>query len=501
MKKRLLKNTVSSLLLQIITIICGLILPRMILKFYGSQINGLVNSITQFLSIISFLELGIGAVVQSSLYKPLAENDYVLQSQIYVSAQRFFTKLAQILLLYVIILVFIYPLISGKKFGFFFTAVLIIALSINSFAQYYFGIVNSLLLTADQKGYIQYNLQIITLLINTILSVVFICLGCSIQFVKISTSVIYLSRPIFLAWYVRKNYRINKKIVYKTEPIKQKWNGIAQHVAAIVLDGTDTIVLTIFSNLQSVSIYSVYYLVVSGIKQLFNSVTSGFQSVLGDLYARREEKKLLEFFSWVEWIIHTSTVFVMGCTICLITPFVLVYTNGIHDANYNQPLFGYLLVLAYAFYCLRLPYHMMIRASGRYKETQNNYIYTAVLNFVISTLLVKEMGLIGVAIGTLIAMVSQVIGLAKYNEKHILKCSLKRFVKQMIIDSITMAIGIFCSSLIDLRCNTINLWILMALKVAFIWAIIIGVINLIVYPSYTKNIVRKKKNNNSNLSE
>lgn len=494
MKKKLLKNTVSSLLLQIITIICGLILPRMILKFYGSEVNGLVNSITQFLSIISFLELGIGAVVQSSLYKPLADNDFVLQSQIYVSAQRFFAKLAQILLLYVVVLIFIYPVISGKKFGFIYTAVLIVALSINSFAQYYFGIVNSLLLTADQKGYIQYNLQIITLLINTILSVVFIYLGCSIQFVKISTSIIYLSRPIILNLYVSKNYKIDKKIKYKTEPIKQKWNGIAQHVAAIVLDGTDTIVLTIFSDLQNVSIYSVYYLVVSGIKQLFNSVTSGLQSVLGDLYARKEEKKLLSFFSWVEWIIHTSTVFVMGCTICLITPFVLVYTNGIHDANYNQPLFGYLLVLAYAFYCLRLPYHMMIRASGKYKETQNNYIYTAVLNFVISMLLVKQMGLIGVAIGTLIAMASQVIGLARYNAKYIFKCSLKRFIKQMFIDLITMAAGILLSSLLNLKGNSFDLWFYMALKVVGIWGIVILGINLIVYPSYMKSILTKRKN-------
>ena len=75
-KRRLFYNTISSLIFQLTTIICGFILPRLILTAFGSEVNGLVNSIIQFLGIISFLELGVGAVVQSTLYKPLAEKNY-----------------------------------------------------------------------------------------------------------------------------------------------------------------------------------------------------------------------------------------------------------------------------------------------------------------------------------------------------------------------------------------------------------------------------------------
>ena len=64
-KKKLIYNTVSSLIYQIVTIVCGFILPRVILNYYGSEVNGLVNSITQFLQIIAFLDLGIGAVVKN----------------------------------------------------------------------------------------------------------------------------------------------------------------------------------------------------------------------------------------------------------------------------------------------------------------------------------------------------------------------------------------------------------------------------------------------------
>ena len=104
-EKRLFYNTISSLVFQVTTIICGFILPRLILNAFGSEVNGLVNSITQFLGVISFLELGVGAVVQSALYKPLAEKNQEDVSKIISSANKFFTRLGQILLIYVIALV------------------------------------------------------------------------------------------------------------------------------------------------------------------------------------------------------------------------------------------------------------------------------------------------------------------------------------------------------------------------------------------------------------
>lgn len=56
-KKRLLLNTTTALLHQIITVVCGFILPRLLLSYFGSQVNGLVSSISQFLAFISFADL------------------------------------------------------------------------------------------------------------------------------------------------------------------------------------------------------------------------------------------------------------------------------------------------------------------------------------------------------------------------------------------------------------------------------------------------------------
>lgn len=489
--KKLALNTTTSFVLQVITIICGFILPRLILANFGSNVYGLVNSITQFLSIIAFLELGVGAVVQSSLFQPLAEKDTIQVSKICVSANRFFRKLALILLAYVLFLIVVYPVVINNKFDYIYTATLIGAISISSFAQYYFGVVDALLLTADQRGYIQNLAQIITLILNTIACVVLIVCGSNIQIVKLTTSLIYLLRPIYLRWYINRKYNIDRKISYTKEPISQKWNGVAQHVAAVVLDNTDVVVLTLFSTLPNVSIYSVYFLVVNGVKTLFTSMTKGIGALFGELWARKELDELKRVFEWSEWAIHTGVVFVFGCTASLIVPFVQVYTLGVDDADYVVPAFALLITIANGLHCLRLPYNLMILAGGHYKQTQSNYIIAACLNIIISISTVYYFGLIGVAIGTVMAMLYQTVWMAYYDLKNFVNFPLKLFYKHLIVDCISFVIAfLICNQFSFTNISWLG-WILFALRVVIIWLVLGVFINLLFYPLFIKRCIKK----------
>ena len=88
------KNAVSALMLQLATMVQGLILPRLILTYFGSEVNGLVSSVTQFLGFISLLEGGLGAVVLAELYRPIEEWDDKKISRILEACQAFFNHLA-----------------------------------------------------------------------------------------------------------------------------------------------------------------------------------------------------------------------------------------------------------------------------------------------------------------------------------------------------------------------------------------------------------------------
>lgn len=461
-------NTVASIAQQLITIICGFILPRFILQHYGTDVNGLVSSITQFLGFISFMQLGVGAVVQSALYKPLAEKNDAEISKVFSSAERFFKRIALIFLIYIAVLCFIYPRVIGNGFDYFFVDSLIVIIAINLFVQYYFGLANQMLLNADQKAYIPLFCQAIVLVLNTIGCVLLMSNGASIQMVKLTTSLLYIVTPLIMMFYVRKEYNIDRHIKYQEEPIKQKWNGFAQHLSSVIMDNTDVIILTFFAKLSDVSIYYVYHLVVYGMRQLITSLTVGIQSMFGNMLALGEKEELQKTFSKVEFLFHAAITFVYTCVIVLIVPFVMVYTKGIEDANYNVPLFGFLITVAFAVYCYRLPYYTIIKAAGHYKQTQNSALIEMIINIVVSVVLVIKFGLIGVAVGTLFAVVYRTIYFIVYLSKNILYRKVYFFVKNVLMDAVVICCTVLFTRGIVLGEYTYAAWFGYALKVAII---------------------------------
>ncbi|HFR3806101.1 TPA: sugar isomerase, partial [Streptococcus suis] len=201
--KQLSLNILISILNQLVIIVCGFILPRVLLESFGSTVNGLVTSIRQFLNFITFLEMGIGVVISSSLYEPLFKQDTEKVSAIIVSSKRFFNKLVLYFTFFLVVLVFTYPFFV-VEFNFIYVSILMVILSLNLYSQYYFGIVNQLLLTADQKNYIPQGLSMVTVILNTLATAVIVNYSKNVHVVFLSTSFIYLARPLVMDIYVRK---------------------------------------------------------------------------------------------------------------------------------------------------------------------------------------------------------------------------------------------------------------------------------------------------------
>lgn len=490
MKNKLTYNTITSLVLQIVTVVSGFIMPRLFLSHYGTEINGVVQSVTQFLGIINLAEMGIGQVIHSALYHPLATNNNVLISKIVVSGQRFYKKIATILLFYVGALILVYPLLIDRSLDWIFTTTLILCMSVSLFSQYLLGNNDRTLLSADQKSYILNTVQIILTFVNILVTIILIKNGFSIQFVKLASSIIFLIKPILGRIYINKKYAIDRKIKYDDEPIKGKWSGSAQFFMAFVLDGTDNIVLTLFSTLQNVSIYSVYFMVVSGIRTLHQSLTAGLQSYVGNLWALQNKDKIESTFSFMEFGLHSMNVFLFGCTAILIVPFVKVYTFGIGDANYSQPTFAVLLTLAYMAACLKTTYNIVILAAGHFRQTQICHIVAAILNISISIICVSWLGLAGIAIGTLAAMTYQMIWMGIYVSKHLLKHSILRLFKRIAVDTVCICIIFISAARINLPSLNYGSWMCMAIKVSLIALLDVSIVSFVFYPKECKSVFK-----------
>ena len=180
----------------------------------------------------------------------------------------------------------------------------------------------------------------------------------------------------------------------------------------------------------------------------------------------------------------------------MIVPFVSAYTNGISDANYIQYSFGGVLVLGEFVWAIRQPYNELIKAAGHFKQTRRGSWIEALLNIVLSVLLVYKIGLVGIAIGTLIAMIYRTTEFIYYTNRYILKQSISNSFKKILLILFEVLIALFLFRKVPL-CITYMEWIKNAV-IVFVYTISITIIlNLLFHKKDILNLVNVLKQKGS----
>lgn len=485
-------NVICSLLQQLVVTICGFILPRLIINVFGSEVNGLISSLTQFLSYISLLEGGLTGVVAANLYKPLASGDNVLLSRVVKTASSFYKKIAFLFFCYTVLVAFVYPLIVKTHFSFSYICTFTFILSINFIVQYLFAITWKTLLVADKKGYFVSLTYIFVVILNTCISCVIIHFYKNIRFVKFISATIYLIQPVAYHLFVKKHYKIIKDVDADNALLSQRWDGFAINIAAFIHNNTDVIVLTLMASLSDVSVYTVYLLVVNGLKSIVMSVSNAIVPSVGIAYAKGNNDELNRAFDKYELVILYLSFFLFSVGGICITSFVKLYTSGITDYNYNQPVFGWLLVVSELIYCVKEPYLMLAYSANKFKDFKFAAYTEAVINICLSIVFVKFLGIIGVAIGTLVAMTFRTVYQILYLHHHILERSIIRLFKGILFYTIGMIIIIYISSFFFLEPdNTILGWILYAVKNSILALTILGIISIFIYKINQRKVIKK----------
>ena len=493
--KKALTNIISSLILQLVTIVCSLIVPRLIISNFGSNVNGLVVSITQFLAYITLLESGFGVVIKSVLYKPIANKNKDEIERILKKSEKIFRIISYIFIVYIVILCIILPTVLTNEFDNLFTISLIVIISISTFAEYFFGMTYKLYLQAEQKTYITSIIQMGALVLRTILIIILIKFGANIQTVKLVSALVFILKPTLQSIYVKKKYNINLKNVKADYKIEQKWDGLMQHIAYVVNNNTDVIILTLCKNIAEVSVYSVYNMIGTGLRNLVRAFTGGVDASFGDMIAREEHKNLNKSFKVYEVYYYTITSIAFILSLSLIIPFVEIYTKGIQDINYIRPTFAYIIIIARFLEIIRVPYNDLIKVAGHFKQTRVGAGIEAVVNFVISIILVFNFGLVGIAIGTLVAMSIRTIELMYYTSKHILKRSIWYTFRILPIITIEVLISIGIINVMPkIEVTNYLTFVLQAGIMAIIATLVVCISNYIFYKESLKNMIKLAKN-------
>lgn len=484
-------NIFFAILLQAVTFFRGLILPRIIIPAYGSDVNGLISSITQFLSYISLLEAGVGSIFRTSLYKPLASGDMDGVSGIINEQKRFYRRIGVAFVFYVIALCFVYPLIAKTQIDKLYIVTCILILSVSTFAEYFFSLPYTSLLSADQRIRVSYIVSIVYTLVNICVSLFWVTLKADIRLIYLSMCIIGLLRPLFFTLYVKKHYALNKKAACNKSALSQRWNGMVHHFAFYIHSNTDSTILTLFISTATVSVYNVYSAIILGVQGVIVSISNGIAAGLGNLLAINDRERINRTVDFYELVQGGCTTVLYSVTALLLIPFIRIYTADMTDMNYIHPTFGYILIAAEAIYCFRCIYSTVSTSANKFKETQLGAILECATNLVVSLILVlaTKIEIVGVAIGTAVAMLVRYIFEVWFLSKNVINRSVMKSVKMLTVSIAVSGLSVAICNLIFNYDEVIAFgdWIVYAA----LTLLAVGFISIIGYTAFYRKTVKE----------
>lgn len=482
--KKFILNSMSSAFSQVIVMLSGFIIPNLMIRTYGSEINGLVSSINQMIGYISLVEAGLSGAAIYSLYKPLANNDIKEINGIVSAARKFYLQAGYIFSILVLILAFTYAqLKSSEILSYFDMLFLTIILGMNGCVDFFILSRYRVILTADQKTYLISIIGIIQMLIR----IVIIIFGTSIKMDVILLYLLSLTsviiKVIILTFYCKKRYKfLNFNEQPNIKALDRRYDVIYQQILGMIQTGAPVVIATLVLDLFSVSIYSIYNMIMSGINGILGIFISGLPAAFGEVIAKKEKSLLKEATSQFEVMYYFLLINIYGITFATILPFIKIYTRNFIDVNYILPVFAFVIVLNGLLYNIKTPQSMLIISAGMYKETRWRVTIQGLIIVIGGFAFSFLGGLTGIMVASCISNLYRTIDLIYFVPKYITHLSYKISLFRMM--RVFLGILIINTPLYFFKIELVSYvdWFFYVCVLG-IWSLLISVILTVIFDS------------------
>lgn len=447
--KKVSRNFIFGIFGQAITLILGIIIPRLFIVSFGSEVNGFINSMNQVFTYVALLEAGVGGASLQALYLPVGTNNKDKINGILSATNYFYNRTGILYILAVVVLSVIYPMIVESELSWSLMATLVLLSGLSGAIPYFFQAKYKLLLRAEGKDYVISVLTTFTSIMLSSSKLTLLLLGFNVIIVQSVYLIINLLVSLIYIIYIKRNYKwLDLKVVPDTQSILQKNSVIVHQISTLIFNNTDILILTFCCDLSTVSIYVLYRNLIAMISTLLNIFLNSVNFKLGQTFHDRE--KFLNLFDIYETF-HIALTFSL-CTIAYvcITPFMKLYTAGM-DANYIMPYLPLLMIILEILNYGRMPSLNLTTYAGHFKQTQWRAVLEATINLISSLILVNFMGIYGVVLGTIIALLYRTNDMIIYGNKKILNRSPVHEYKIWLINIILSVITVFIFNLLKLQ--------------------------------------------------
>ncbi|MGN0870710.1 MAG: sugar isomerase [Victivallales bacterium] len=387
-----------------------------------------------------------------SLYKPIAEKNHTAINRILAATHRLYTRTGWIYLGLVVLLSILYPFFANTGFLSKFSVFAVILLAgIPSAVSFFIQGKYRILLGATGEGYILTNIATVGFVASSFFKVgILLCHGGLVA-IQVSCFLVGLLQMGYIVLYIRRHYRwIDLKVVPDFDSVAQRKAVLVHQISGLIFNNTDMLILTFMTSLKTVSVYTMYAMIYGMVKAFAYTISEGFGYSLGQAFHEREH--FLRLFNVYE-VYNISIMFSMFCIgSVLILPFLKLYTAGVTDINYIDWKLSMLFVVFYLLHNGRCSSGAVIGIAQKFNDTKWRSILESAINITASLVLTYFLGIYGVLLGTIIALLYRTNDMIIY-ASGILKRSCWITYRRWSLNLFLFAVILLFFHWFDLKCN------------------------------------------------
>lgn len=487
--KKGIYNIIFGLVSQITTVLIGIILPKLIVQQYGSEVNGLLSSVGQIYVYLALFEAGVGTATMQALYKPIAQENHDGVNGILAATNTYFKKTGVLYGITLAACALIYPVFVRSDISYLNIVWIIVLAGAGSVLNYLFYGKYRIFLEASGNSYIVNNVVTASYLIISIGKIVLISNGVSILFVQSMQLLYYILQMLGICFFTKKKYGwISVKGERDYKAISQKNSVMVHQISSLIFANTDVLILTFFSGLKLVSVYTMYNYLFSTLMTLILTVVNSIIYVLGRVYFESREKYLRYHEAFQVLYLGIGSILFSVLYVCVI-PFMRLYMAGVTDANYIDPLLPVFFLAMQFLNIMRGPENNLINIAGHFSKTQNRAIIEMSINLIASIICVTIWGIYGVLLGTICALLYRSNDIVIYANHKILERSALPSYKRIVVNLCgCVAVVLFYRGITFIPKDYLNL-IVYAVKNGIVIAAFFIVINVLADLKNVKSVI------------
>jgi len=402
-----IKNIIVNVGSQLFSILLSFLCRTIFIRTLGEAYLGISGLFSNILTLLSLAELGVGTAIIFSMYKPLAQNDRKKIGALMGLYKRAYHTIGLIVGAAGLAFTPFYPHFIKNDPGIPDLTVIYLLYIFNTVITYFFSYKQSIIV-ADQKNYIctlyQYgfcilqNIIQIAILFLTRNFILYLC----VQIVFSFFTNFFLAHKADKMYPYLKRYEMEKLSRDDKASIIKNIRAMFMHrIGSTVVNGTDILLISSFSGIVSVGIYSNYYLITTTLRGLTSQIFGGITASVGNLGAMEDRKKSYHIYLAINFACFWIFSFCAISLFCLFNPFIILWTRR-QDLVFALPI---VFVISLNFFVtgMRQATLTFRDAFGLFWYDRYKAVLEAAVNLIFSIILAQRYGIIGVFVGTFIS--------------------------------------------------------------------------------------------------